>query len=79
VRILTSFEGTEDAVLTIDGDGTFSVEPEKDYQRYADMVGWMGENPKPTSIYEFIKSGLYFQEVFRIDEKEGLTVLGEDD
>jgi len=72
------FTGEEKATLTINGDGTFSVEPKEFERTFRDMLGHMGDNPKPTSIYEFIKSGLYGRVVFRFENGE-LFALQKDD
>jgi len=52
-----------DSFLTINGDGTWSVE-HTGYRGtvthdFDAMLAWMGDDPQPTTIEDFIKDGLH--------------------
>lgn len=66
--------------LIIHGDGKYSAEPEEYLQSFSEMLNWMDEDdPKPNSIFDFIKSGLYDRSVRREDEDGNLVPLTEED
>lgn len=69
----------QDRTLIIYGDGTFDAEPKEEVDSFAGMVRWMGKDPKPESIYDFIKSGLRYTDVLRLDDSGNLVALTDED
>jgi len=73
------FDKTQRGILTLEDNGDFSAEPADMLPYFAGMVRWLGPDDKPTSIFDFVKSGLYNMDVVRLADDGEMYYIGEGD